>query len=149
MLPAALVLLDALPLTANGKVDRRALRAPEDLRTESDHVAPRTEVERTIVRVWQEALRVEKISVDDNFFDLGGHSLLIIKVNDKLREAFNRTVSIVDMFNYPTISSLANYLSQEQPEQPSPQPVYDLAKIRRESIEQQRQIRQERLQREG
>lgn len=149
MLPAAFALLDALPLTANGKVDRCQLPAPEEIRPESDYVAPRTEVERTVARIWQEALHVEKVGVDDNFFDLGGHSLLVVMVNDKLRGMFDRDIPVVDMFDHPTVSSLAKYLSQGRSDQPSSQPGDDLAEARKELIERQRQIRQVRWRRES
>lgn len=119
MVPSAFVMLDALPLTPSGKVDRLALPDPGRVRPdfESTYVAPRTEIERTITAIWQGVLHVEKIGADDNFFDLGGHSLHLAQVHSKLRERFQRDLSMVEMFNYPTISSLAQYLSQEKNEQ--------------------------------
>ncbi len=151
MLPAAFVLLDGLPLTPNGKVDRKALPAPEDIRPELEaaHVAPRTEVEQNIAAVWQEALHIEKVGVHDNFFDLGGHSLLIVKVHNKLREAMNKELSIIDMFRYPTVSSLANYLGGELNGRPSSQPDDGRTETRRELIKRKRQVRKERRQRKG
>jgi acyl carrier protein len=108
--------LESLPLNANGKVDRRLLPAPEGLRPEmeTNYLAPQTPMERTIAAAWQEMLHMERIGIHDNFFDLGGHSLLMVQVQDKLREVLNRDLTIVDMFKYPTISSLAKYLSQKQ-----------------------------------
>jgi len=116
MVPAAFVLLEALPLTLNGKVDRRSLPVPEALRSELEvaYVMPRTEIERIIATVWQQALKVEKIGIHDNFFELGGHSLLMVKVNSQLRELFKTDLSMLDMFRYPTISSLAEHLGQAQ-----------------------------------
>jgi len=113
MIPAAFVTLEALPLTPNGKVDRRRLSAMEAVQPEvkETYVSPRSELERGIAGVWQEVLKVQKVGVHDNFFNLGGHSLLIVQVNDKLREALQIDVSIVDMFKYPTVSSLAEHLS--------------------------------------
>ncbi|MCA1601871.1 MAG: phosphopantetheine-binding protein, partial [Acidobacteria bacterium] len=151
MLPATFVVLDGLPLTPNGKVDRKALPAPEDIRPELEatHVAPRTEVEQNIAAIWQEALHVEKVGVHDNFFDLGGHSLLMVKVHNKLRGAMNKELSIIDMFRYPTVSSLASYLSGELNEEASSRAGHDRTETRRELIKQQRQFRQERRQRKG
>jgi amino acid adenylation domain-containing protein len=151
MLPAAFVVLDGLPLTPNGKVDRKALPAPEDIRLELEatHVAPRTELEQNIAAVWQEALHVEKVGIHDSFFDLGGHSLLMVKVHNKLRGAMNKELSIIDMFRYPTVSSLASYLSGELNEEASSQAGHDRTETRRDLIKQQRQFRQERWQRKG
>lgn len=149
MVPSAFVLLKALPLTPNGKVDRLALPASEDLRSqlEAAYVAPRNEIEQAIATIWQEALRVEQVGLHDNFFDLGGHSLLMVQVHSKLRQVFAKAVSIADLFAYPTVSTLANYFSQEQPEEPTVHTVqqsYERAETRRASVRQQRQLRQAR-----
>ncbi|MGH9848856.1 MAG: non-ribosomal peptide synthetase, partial [Blastocatellia bacterium] len=87
MTVSAFIFLDAMPLTPNGKVDRRALPDADNVRIESEapYAAPTTEVERAIAAVWQEALRVEKVGLNDNFFDIGGHSLLMIQIHGKLR----------------------------------------------------------------
>jgi amino acid adenylation domain-containing protein len=119
MLPSAFVVLDALPLTPNGKVDRRSLPEPNQTRPEVEaYVAPQNEVERQISAVWQEVLHVEKVGIHDNFFDLGGHSLLILQVHrklcSKLPEQINTHISVVDLFRHPTVSTLAKYLSQQQ-----------------------------------
>lgn len=114
MVPSAFMLLDTLPLLPNGKVDRRALPAPDSLRPTlvPAYEAPRSEVERAIAAVWQTLLHLEKVGVNDNFFDLGGHSLLMVQVNSKLREIFDQDLSIIEMFQNPTIKSLAQYISQ-------------------------------------
>ncbi|HLP88084.1 MAG TPA: amino acid adenylation domain-containing protein [Nostocaceae cyanobacterium] len=114
MLPEAFVVLDSLPLTANGKVDRRALPAPDKFRPELEValVLPQTEVEKVITGIWQQVLKIEQIGIDDNFFDLGGHSLLMVRVHEQLRTRFNTNLSILDLFRYPTVSSLSKYLSQ-------------------------------------
>lgn len=146
MVPSAFVLLKALPLTPNGKVDRLALPAPDDLRSqlEAAYVAPCNEIEQAIATIWQEALRVEEVDLHDNFFDLGGHSLLMVQVHSKLRQVFAKAVSIADLFAYPTVSTLANYFSQEQPEELAFQQSYKRAETRRASVRQQRQLRQTR-----
>ncbi|MEJ1929778.1 amino acid adenylation domain-containing protein, partial [Nostoc sp. NIES-2111] len=110
MVPAAFVILESLPLTPNGKVDRRALPNP-DLHQESlDYVMPNTEIETIIADIWQKTLAIEKVGIYNNFFELGGHSLLLVKVNQQLQEKLGLELSIVDMFNYPTIHSLSQYL---------------------------------------
>lgn len=143
MIPSALVVLDTLPLTPNGKVDRRALPAPQGLRPELDatYMAPRTELERTISAIWQEVLHIEKAGVDDSFFDLGGHSLLLIEVQSRLRQVLDRDISVIELFEYPTVGSLAQHLSQEQGERPSLPQVQDRTQIRRELMRQRRQSR--------
>jgi amino acid adenylation domain-containing protein len=121
MVPSVFIHLKALPLTTNGKIDRRALPMPDGDRPELEevYVAPRSEMERAIATVWQEVLHLEKVGVNDNFFDLGGHSLLIVQVNSKLQELLKRNLSIVEMFQNPTINSLARYLSQNPEDVPT------------------------------
>jgi amino acid adenylation domain-containing protein len=116
MLPAAFVILPALPLTANGKINRRALPAPEKLRPELEttYTPPHTRAERLIASVWQEVLGLEKVGLHDSFFDLGGHSLLTIQVQLKLREKFARELNIIDVFKYPTVGAMAEFLSDER-----------------------------------
>jgi acyl carrier protein len=81
MIPSTFVTLDALPLTANGKINRKLLPAPETLRSEeANFVEPRTETEKMLVEIWREVLELPRIDVRDNFFDLGGHSLLSLRV---------------------------------------------------------------------
>lgn len=133
MVPSAFVMLDALPLTPNGKIDQRALPTPSDYRPElrEAFVAPQTEIERTIAAVWQETLKMQEIGVNDNFFDLGGHSLLLISVHTALQKILNQDITLLELFKYPTVGSLAKRLSQEQVEQASMQQAYDRAELRR------------------
>jgi amino acid adenylation domain-containing protein len=121
MVPAYFVLLDELPLTPNGKLDRLSLPAPTEIRsqTETAYLAPRNELEKMVAQVWQETLQLDQVGVHDNFFDLGGHSLLMLRIQGKVRTLFNRELSIVEMFRYPTISSLAELLASEPPKQRS------------------------------
>ncbi|MBD2410518.1 non-ribosomal peptide synthetase [Nostoc calcicola FACHB-389] len=116
MLPSAFVMLENLPLAPSGKVDRKALPKPDNLRPvlETAYVLPRNEMERTIADIWQKILKVEKVGIQDNFFDLGGHSLNVLQVYSKLREIFKPDLAITDLFKYPTISSISRYLSQEE-----------------------------------
>jgi acyl carrier protein len=135
MVPSFLVALDELPLTRNGKIDLAALPAPEAARRSRDenYVAPRNEIEAAITRVWQEALGVERIGVNDNFFDAGGHSLLMVQVHNKLGEMFEKQISIVEMFAKPTISSLAEYFSETNGHKASFDRVMTRAARRREA----------------
>ncbi len=114
MVPAAFVLLDALPLSPNGKVDRRALPSPDQSRPELEEafVAPRNPVEEVVAGVWAEVLGVEKVGVDDNFFELGGHSLLATQVVSRLQEAFQVELTLRTLFESPTIAGLAESVEQ-------------------------------------
>ncbi|MFN6531147.1 non-ribosomal peptide synthetase, partial [Nostoc sp. ChiSLP03a] len=112
MIPSSFVFLDKLPLTPNGKVDRHDLQKSElTPLNKADYVIPNTELEKIIADIWQKELAVEKVGIYNNFFELGGHSLLLARINQQLQEEFDLELSIVDMFNHPTIHSLSKYLS--------------------------------------
>ncbi len=114
MVPGAFVQLEEMPLTPNGKVDRRALPDPDTRGTpEEIYVAPQSELEQTLAAIWQEVLGLERVGLHDNFFDLGGHSLLLVQVRSRLRERTEREVSVLDLFKYPTISLLAKHLGEK------------------------------------
>jgi amino acid adenylation domain-containing protein len=115
MIPSAFMVLGNLPRTPSGKLDRRALPMPggEWPQSKDAYVPPSTELEQTIVNVWQEVLNLEHFGIHDNFFDLGGDSLLISRVRSKLAASSNKELSIVDLFRYPTVNSLAQFMSQE------------------------------------
>ena len=114
MVPSVITFLDRLPVTPNGKVDRKAL--PEiDLshsRFQQTCVPPQTDLEWSIAEIWKELLQVESVGVNDNFFDLGGHSLLLLRVRSKLRDRLKCDLSVVEMLKYPTIALLAERISQ-------------------------------------
>jgi len=121
MVPAAWCVMDGFPLGSSGKVDRSALPAPEGVRAAaSESVPPRTEAERKVAAVWAEVLGVEAVGAHDGFFDLGGHSLLLVKVQARLREAFGVPVPITHLFRYLTVSALAAALDSPAPEPPAP-----------------------------
>ncbi|MFL6234404.1 MAG: alpha/beta fold hydrolase, partial [Thermoanaerobaculia bacterium] len=117
MLPSALVVLEAMPLTANGKVDRRALPAPESARVDlgGAHAAPATELERFLAGLWQEILKVPRIGVHDDFFALGGSSITGAVLINRLQEALREIVQVVVIFDAPTIAELAAYLIEQHP----------------------------------
>ena len=113
MVPSAFVRLDALPLTAHGKVDRRALPAPGSARpdTAMAFVPPRSDAERKIATIWREILGKEEVGVHDNFFELGGDSLRLFRVHLKVKEAFGKELPIADLFQFPTVAELARFLA--------------------------------------
>ncbi|MBG1270226.1 non-ribosomal peptide synthetase [Nostoc sp. WHI] len=119
MVPAVFVMLKTLPITSNGKVDRKALPAPEQVRPELEatFVPPRTEVEQMVAVIWSEVLGLEKIGIHDNFFDLGGHSLLLTQVTSRLYNAFGLELSLRQMLATPTIAELAIIIAEKQLEQ--------------------------------
>ncbi len=118
MVPAAFVELDALPQTPNGKTDRVALRtldAAPALVGGGEYVAPRNDTERAIAEVWSDVLGVERVAIDTNFFDLGGHSLLLAEVRGRLMKGLGIELTIIELFQYPTISTLAARLGTREP----------------------------------
>ncbi len=110
MIPSAFVALEALPLTPNGKVDRRALPVPDGSRPESNRtfVPPRDTIELQVTQIWEEILGVHPIGVKDNFFELGGHSLLALRLMARIQQQLDRKVSLVDLFQQPTVEHLAS-----------------------------------------
>jgi amino acid adenylation domain-containing protein len=112
MVPEAVVVLKEMPLLPNGKVDRRALAKLSgggEEEAEGDAQGPRTRAEELIAGVWREVLGAERVGVNDNFFDLGGHSLAMSRVSRRLRELFNTEVPLVELFRNPTVGALAKH----------------------------------------
>jgi amino acid adenylation domain-containing protein len=143
LVPAAFALLAALPLTPSGKVDRASLAEPVEARREdSTWAEPQSPMERTIADIWGDLLRVHRIGLHDNFFDLGGHSLLVVRAHQRLKEALGREVAVVDLFRFPTVAALARHLGGE--EIVSLQKVQDLAE-RQRSAQQRQKAAMERL----
>ncbi len=117
MLPSAFVLLDRFPLTPNGKIARRNLPTPDlSAQSAATYIAPRSEIEKAIAATWQEVLQLEKVGMNDNFFDLGGHSLLMVQLAQKLQVSLDRELALMEIFKYPTIAAFAKYLSGESSE---------------------------------
>jgi amino acid adenylation domain-containing protein len=145
MVPSAYVLMDSFPLTPTRKLDRRALPQPDFGRPEAEtvYVAPRNEIERQISSIWQDALGIDKVGIYDNFFDLGGHSLLLVQVHSRLQESLETEISIIDLFQYPSIDALVSHLSKTQ-EQSAFQGSQDRAQKQRDAAQRQREQMQER-----
>jgi thioesterase domain-containing protein/acyl carrier protein len=121
MIPTAFVLLDALPLSPNGKLDRRALPPPAEhaLAREAFTVAPRTPVEQALAVLWQQLLGVEAVGLEDNFFDLGGHSLLAVKLFAEIERTFGRKLRLSTLYQAPSLGLLADAIAQASPSRPS------------------------------
>ncbi|TSC32695.1 non-ribosomal peptide synthetase [Corallococcus sp. Z5C101001] len=115
MLPSAYVPLSVLPLSPNGKVDAKALPAPEGVRLASAvaYAQPQSAVERSVASIWQAVLKVERVGLHDNFFELGGNSLLIAQAHRRLREELGADLALVDMFKFTTVSALAQHLANK------------------------------------
>ncbi|HET8843378.1 MAG TPA: amino acid adenylation domain-containing protein, partial [Ktedonobacteraceae bacterium] len=118
MVPSSFLTLPSLPLTPNGKVDRRALLALKAPPAEgmAAYQPPQTLLEQQIATIWQEVLGVERVGMHDNFFDLGGHSLLLTRVHQRLLEVVAQPLSLIDLFQYPTISALSVHLAKRSQE---------------------------------
>jgi amino acid adenylation domain-containing protein len=115
MVPTIFVTLKEMILTSNGKVDRKALPAPEQLRSELElgYVAPRTPVEETLAAIWAEVLGFERVGIDNNFFDLGGHSLRATQVISKVRRIFKLDIPLRRLFESPTVAGFAEHVQAE------------------------------------
>jgi acyl carrier protein len=149
MIPSAFVTLDALPQTANGKIDRKALAARPLVADERGDGAsngsraaaapPRSALEQALATIWQTTLPRPAVGIHDNFFDLGGHSLLLAQVHSRLREELGVTVPMIALLEHPTISALAAYLAATERTPRSFQPSQDRARKQLDSLRRQRQ----------
>ncbi len=110
MVPSAIIILESLPLTVNGKIDLRALPTPESRTREVSLVAPRTSVEARLAQIWAQVLKVELVGINDNFFEIGGHSLLATQVMSRLQEAFGTSLPLRCLFESPTIAELSEVI---------------------------------------
>jgi amino acid adenylation domain-containing protein len=115
MIPACFISLEALPISPNGKVDRRALPAPDGIKAdwETNFIAPSDELELKLTKIWEKVLGIRPIGVDDNFFDLGGHSLLAVRLFAQIEKTFDRNLPLATLFSAPTVKQLARVLRDE------------------------------------
>ena len=113
MIPAHFVFLKKVPLTPHGKINMKALTSQLlKVGQEGDYTAPGDNVESLVAEVWKEVLNLEKVSVNDSFFELGGNSLKLLRLNNRLKEVFHQEIPVLKMFEYPTVKSLAAYISR-------------------------------------
>jgi natural product biosynthesis luciferase-like monooxygenase protein len=148
MLPSAFVVLDELPLTPNGKIDRKKLPAPEGASkaTTRAFTPPSNDIELRIAAVWQELLRVEQVDRLDNFFDLGANSLLMMQANGKLKQALELQLSLVEMFQFPSVATLAAHLAERggsAPQAATPAAGTERAQARRDAMQRRRDLGRE------
>jgi natural product biosynthesis luciferase-like monooxygenase protein len=143
MVPSQIVLLAALPLTPNAKIDRKALPAPESVSAAApaSFVAPGSEFEQLIAHVWSDLLHVERVGLDDNFFDLGGHSLLAVQAHRRIRDEAKRELSLTDLFRFPTIRGLAGFLEGDGGGGADLEKSALRAEARRESLDRRSELR--------
>jgi acyl carrier protein len=141
MVPAAFAVVDAFPLTPNAKIDRKALPSPEDVAPQrrTQFRAPEGSLEQSIATVWKDVLNLESVGTDDNFFDLGGHSLLVVQVHRTLRDALERPIALTDLYRFSTIRSLAEHLGSDRGAAAAVEQSQARAHMRQESM--QRRLR--------
>jgi hypothetical protein len=113
MVPDEFVYLETLPLLPSGKLDRRALPSAAPPKAKTETVPPRSETERMVARIWEDILDISNVGVETNFFDHGGHSLLLLRVQDRIKEETGVDVTTTILFNHPTVESLAGRLAQQ------------------------------------
>src|SRR5205807_8641123 len=111
MVPAAIIILERMPLTSNGKIDRKALPHPQRSSGGEQYVAPRGYMEEMLCGIWSQALGVERVGVEDNFFELGGHSLLATRVISRVRQVLGVEVGVRMLFSAPTVAGMAKAIA--------------------------------------
>jgi amino acid adenylation domain-containing protein len=139
MIPSYFVFIDNMPQTSSGKVDRKALALYDikrDTAVNDTIIKPKNETEQIIAEIWKEKIGVSSISVVDNFFDIGGHSLLLAEINIILKQKFSASISMVTMFQYPTIASLAEYIDNKNATEHTPlNNIYNRADLQRKYLQ--------------
>jgi thioesterase domain-containing protein/acyl carrier protein len=124
MVPAAYVRMERLPLTLNGKIDRKSLPEPDKDIREQEYVGPRNATEETLCRLWQEVLRSERVGIHDNFFNTGGHSLLAVQVISRIKQAFTVEMPLSVLFAAPTVARMAEHIAAaNEPDRSQSSPV--------------------------
>ncbi|MHA1231808.1 MAG: non-ribosomal peptide synthetase [Candidatus Helarchaeota archaeon] len=133
MIPNIYLILKELPLTSSGKIDRKALPEPDNIRPEIEQnfTPPSNSLEKMLSKVWCEVLKINQVGIDDNFFDLGGNSILTAEVITKLQKELGFEIPLVKMFQYPNIRSFAKYINQQEDENSFHQNIQTRARLRR------------------
>lgn len=147
MIPALFYTVDKIPLTSNGKVDRSVLRKmnSENLDSSTLFVAPQTDLEKKIAEIWKEILNIEEIGINHNFFSIGGHSLLLLQLREKLTNSLSRPISVIDLFRYPSISVFANFLEENQTRQVENKNVNERSRLQRQALNRRKIIGRQNL----
>lgn len=141
MVPSHFVVMDQFPLTPNGKVDRKALPAPQsrEARPAAASTPPADEMEQSIAALWKETLGIESVGVDDNFFDIGGHSLLVVRIHRRLKEVMETPVALTDLYRFPTIRSFTEFMRSGGVDGRVKQST-DRAQLRKQSMQRRRAL---------
>ncbi|NIA28584.1 MAG: amino acid adenylation domain-containing protein [Actinobacteria bacterium] len=141
MVPSTFLKMNKFPLTQSGKIDRKAFPDPDFSKrlSKTKYVKPQNEIERTLAEAWRKVLHVEQVGIHDNFFDLGGHSLTMIKLHAALQEKLGQDLSVVELFQYPTISTLAQFLNRDKNDNTLLAQSQERAMKQRASLQKQRQ----------
>jgi non-ribosomal peptide synthetase component F len=134
MIPALFIPLDSFPLSTNGKTDRAALARLEIQVKTAPVASPNTGIEHTLAQLWQRILNVQHVGLDDNFFDLGGDSLLLVAVHSNLQKALGAEIPVTDLFEFTTIRKLAGHLGKKQPDSTELREAQQRAKRQREAF---------------
>jgi hypothetical protein len=143
--PSGFVFQETMPMTPNGKIDHQALVKDGFARLAAPDrqlIPAENDLERLVVDLWLEALQLERVGVTDNFFDVGGNSLLMVQIHGRLKEKIQRDLEVLELFRNPTIRAMAAYLGQEEAAPASVQPVQDRAALQREAFMQQQRKNQ-------
>ncbi|MDQ1352070.1 MAG: hypothetical protein QG657_2376, partial [Acidobacteriota bacterium] len=117
MIPSYYIQVEKIPLTPIGKIDRGALESYDvDTKTKKDYAAPQNEIEQKVAQIWKQVLKLEQIDINENFFDLGGDSIDIIRINTKIKKEFAEEDTVIQLLRYPTVRSFAGYLGRGKSE---------------------------------
>jgi acyl carrier protein len=115
MLPGMIIEMERFPVNINGKLDVKALPAPDErLQATNEYLAPTNETEEKLVAIWQQLLGLSRIGIQNNFFQIGGDSLTVLKLRQRIEEELNIEINVVDLFTYTTVQEFATYISQNQ-----------------------------------
>jgi amino acid adenylation domain-containing protein len=145
MHPGRFIQLEEIPLTPTGKVNRKVLEMIDpEVDQACEYVAPATEKEKLVAGIWKDVLNTDQVGIRDNFFDIGGNSLGIIQVNEKLKELFNQDIHVLALFEYPTIASIIQYLEKNLQDSPVPGQDYEEKDRREKTGRGQNKMRQRR-----
>jgi acyl-coenzyme A synthetase/AMP-(fatty) acid ligase/acyl carrier protein len=146
MVPSVFVIVDAFPMLTNGKIDRKALPKINRTHTLSAglNVAPANSLEKALVTIWQEVLGLEAVGVNDNFFDLGGHSLALLQIKAKIQSRIGKEVSLTELFTYPTVSALSRVINDQAPANDIVATARKRSAAQRKALQRNRQNQRER-----